>query len=273
MEPEARLPIEMRRNLPLVPATIDDVPATLVLDTGAEHTILLAAFVDRTGLKRDFRHATKIRGIGSAVATALVRPDAIRLGDATVRRRFAIVSSFSMGDLPGAAPDGLLGADILAGYDVEIDVPHGALTLYPACPDAKPPWQEPYAVLSGRLVRGRFVISLVLDGVAIPVAVDSGAEASLVSTRAALAAGVTPIALAQDPPTQLAVVGPDQVTAHVHRFRQLRLGPESYAAPVLPVVAFPPGAMEGLLGMNYLRHHRIWLSYRSGRVFVAGASP
>lgn len=270
---QAQLAIEMRRNIPVVSATVDGAPATLVLDTGAEHTILLASFVDRIHLARDFRHATMIRGMGSAMATASARPEEIVLDHVTMDRWPVIVGSFSTGDLPGGVPDGLLGADILAHFDVDIDVPHGRVTLYPACPGALPPWTEPYVSLQGRLVRGRFLIPVQLNGVTIQVAVDTGAEYSLVSTRAAQAAGVTPAMLARDPPAALAVVGPDQLTARVHRFREISLGAEAYPNPVLPVIAFPSPAMDGLLGMNYLRRNRIWLSYASGQVFVARATP
>lgn len=270
LEAKAQLPIEMRRNIAVVQATVDGSPANLVLDTGAEHTVLLASFVDRIHLKRDFRHATMIRGIGSAMASAVARPDEIALGGVTIDRPFVIVGSFSTGDLPGGFPDGLLGADILSRFDVDVDVPHGRLTLYSACPNAAPPWREPYVALPGRLARGRFFIPLGLDGTTVPVAVDTGAEYSLVSTRAAQAAGVSAAALARDPPAYLAVVGPDDVTARVHRFRQIRLGSETYPDPVLPVIAIP-GQIEGLLGMNYLRRHRIWLSYAGGRMFVAAA--
>lgn len=269
-EPEARLAIEMRRNIAVVPATVDDQPATMILDTGAEHTVLLAGFVNRIGLERDVRHATMIRGIGTAMASATARPDEIALAGVRVRHPFVVVSAFSAGDLPGGVPDGLLGADILGAYDVDVDIPDGHLTLYPACPVARPLWTGPYAELPGRLVRGRFVVPLVLDGVSVPVAVDTGAEYSLVSLRAAQAVGVPPSVLRQDPPAYLTVVGPDEVTARVHRFKELRLGQESYANPMLPVIAFPAAPrIDGLLGMNYLRRHRVWLSYGTGQVFVA----
>ncbi|MCL2428701.1 MAG: retroviral-like aspartic protease family protein [Alphaproteobacteria bacterium] len=269
-EPEARLAIEMRRNIAVVPAMVDDQRAAMILDTGAEHTVLLAGFVNRIGLVRDARHATTIRGIGTAMASATAHPDEITLDGVRVRHPFVIVGAFSTGDLPGGVPDGLLGADILAAFDVDVDIPDGQLTLYPACPVARPLWAGPYAELPGRLVRGRFVVPLFLDGVPVPVAVDTGAEYSLVSARAAEAVGVPPSALSQDPPAYLTVVGPDEVTARVHRFKQVRLGQESYANPVLPVIAFPAApAIDGLLGMNYLSRHRVWLSYGTGQVFVA----
>ena len=267
--PEARLPLEMRRNIAVVSAIVDDHPATMILDTGAERTVLLASFVDRIRLKRDFRHATMIRGIGDPMATAVARPAEIRLGDVTIRRPAVIVGSFSVGDLPGGATDGLLGADILGRFDADIDIPDGTLTLYPACPNGRPPWREPYVALPGRLLRGRFIIPLQLDGATVPIAVDTGAEFSVVSARAAQAAGVSAATLAKDPPARLAVAGPVPLVARVHRFEQLRLAGHPYDAdPILPVIAFP-GALDGLLGMNYLRHHRIWLAYGSGRVFVA----
>jgi predicted aspartyl protease len=272
LRPRAELPIELRRNIPVVPASVNGVPAAMILDTGAEHTVLLASFVDRIRLKRDFRHATMIRGIGTPMASAVAQPEQIGLGKAVIGRPPVIVGSFSTGDLPGGLPAGLLGADILAGFDLDVDIPGRRLTLYPPCPGIAPPWPEPSVALPGRLARGRFFIPLVLDGVTVPVAVDTGAEYSLISTRAAQAAGVSPPMLAQDPPAYLTVVGPDQVTARVHRFHEIRLGLESYANPALPVLPLTGNPIDGILGMNYLRHHRLWLAYKSGRVFVGPPS-
>jgi hypothetical protein len=198
----------------------------------------------------------------------MARPGEIALGGVTLRRPMVIVGSFSTGDLPGGLPDGLLGADVLGAFDADMDIPGGALTLYPACPNPRPPWTAPYTELPGRLVRGRFLVPLMLNGVPVPVAIDTGAEYSLVSVRGAEAAGVPQAALAMDPPTQLAVVGPDTLVARVHRFQEVRIGTEQYRDPVLPVIAFPTPSIDGLLGMNYLRRHRVWLSYGSGRVFV-----
>ena len=52
-----------------VHAQIDGEPIKLLVDTGAERTLLTEATVDRLHLPRDFQHATRTFGIGSPTAT------------------------------------------------------------------------------------------------------------------------------------------------------------------------------------------------------------
>jgi hypothetical protein len=209
-----------------------------------------------------------VHGIGQAMASATARPATIALGKLTLPDPPVIVGAFSTGDLPGGAPDGLLGADILAGFDVEVDVSRGRLALFPPCGDPRPPWSPPYAVLQGKLLRGRFFVPLTLDEVRLAAALDTGAEYSLVSSRAAEAAGVSAAELALDPAASIVVVGPQPVTVRLHRFRELRLGPEVWANPPLLVMPARQAPVDGILGMDYLRHYRLWLSYATGLVFV-----
>ena len=51
--------------------------------------------------------------------------------------------------VPGGAPDGLLGVDILARYELDLDLPHGKATLYRGrtCAGMLPGWKAPYATI------------------------------------------------------------------------------------------------------------------------------
>ena len=54
------------------------------------------------------------------------------------------VGRFVLQNARGLNADGLLGADILTAFDMDIDVPAGKLTLYRSrcASNARPPWQE-----------------------------------------------------------------------------------------------------------------------------------
>ena len=65
----AEVPIEAREHMLFTQATIGGDPVTLLVDTGAERTLLTEAAVDRLHLPRDFQHATRTFGIGSPTAT------------------------------------------------------------------------------------------------------------------------------------------------------------------------------------------------------------
>jgi len=62
------------------------------------------------------------------------------------------------------------------------------------------------------------------------------------------------------------------VQIRVHRFDSLRIAGETFNN--WPILVGPlPGGTDMLLGADYLRNHRMWLSYATSRVFVAKGKP
>jgi len=139
--------LQSRGNLLFVQAGIGDAPVTLLLDTGAERTLLTEAVVDRLGLPRDPQHATQTFGIGSpTVAWDAKLPRGLTLGGTRFPVETVSVGRFGIDRIAGGSADGLLGADILLAFDIDLDLPAGRLTFYRArraCPDAGPPWSVP----------------------------------------------------------------------------------------------------------------------------------
>ena len=80
------------------------------------------------------------------------------------------VGHFGIDQVAGGSADGLLGADILLAFDLDLDLPAQRITFYRArreCPDAGPPWNEPYPGLAGVTTRrDRLLVPFELDGVA-----------------------------------------------------------------------------------------------------------
>ncbi|HME23638.1 MAG TPA: retropepsin-like aspartic protease [Acetobacteraceae bacterium] len=271
--PIAQVPLEVRGNLLFLQAKIGDEPVTMLVDTGAERTLLTEEAVDRLHLPRDLQHATRTFGIGSPTSTWDAKlPNGIVLGTTHFPVDVVTVGRFAIHGVAGGSADGLLGADILLAFDVDLDLPADRITFYRArrqCPDATPPWKEPYIGVDGVSTRrDRLQVPFELDGVAGLGVLDTGAQFSSISKGMAERVGLAEEAMATDRTVMAHGAAPDQVPVHIHRFREFRVGPEVMHAPMLPVVPMTSGMGDGLVGADFLRGRRTWLSFSAQRVFV-----
>ena len=271
--PLAQMPLEVHANLLFIQASIDGEPVTLLVDSGAERTLLTEAAVERLRLPRDMHHATRTYGIGSPTATWDAKlPNGIVLGATRFPVDTVTVGRFSMDQGAATGVDGLLGADILLAFDIDLDLPAHLVTFYRArreCPDALPPWQGPYIAISGVATRrDRLVLPFRLDGVSGTAVLDTGAQVSSISGTMAQRMGLGAADMASDRTVMAHGASPDQVPVHIHRFRELSVGPAVMQAPVLPVVPMVGGMGDGLIGADFLRGRRVWLSFSTHRIFV-----
>jgi hypothetical protein len=183
---------------------------------------------------------------------------------------------FSISDGNGPLADGLLGADILLAFDLDIDIPGHTLTLYDrrVCPRPKPPWPEGANEITGvDIKRDRLILPVVLDGVSGTALLDTGAQASVVGPSFAARLGLTEQALSEDPTVHQRGVGPETTVARLHRFKFLQIGPIATTAPTMPVLHRDVGIGDMLIGEDILQGHRVWLSFRPAQVFVSKSPP
>ena len=273
----AEVPIEAHANLLYVRAEIDGAPLKLLLDTGAERTLLTETVVDRLRLPRDHQHATRTFGIGSPTASWDANlPHGLALGGTTFPVRTVTVGSFGMDKLDGGGADGLLGADILLAFDMDLDLPDGRLTLYRArrgCADA-PPWSVPYVRIAGVTARrDRLLMPFLLDGVLGMAVLDTGAQLTSFSVRMAARTGLEEEQLANDPVVTAHGAAPDNVSVRIHQFRELRIGPAIMREPRLPVVPMSSGIGDALVGAEFFKGRRAWISFATQQVYVTLLAP
>lgn len=117
----ATVPIQVLENLVLVPATLDRAQgATLLMDSGTQHTILTPALARRLKLTPDANASKRVITIlgGQKIEVPFVRLPSLEIGDARVVDIEVGVHTVAP-DLP--IIDGLLGADILSRYRITID--------------------------------------------------------------------------------------------------------------------------------------------------------
>lgn len=264
----------------LLDVQVNDVATTFILDTGAERTLMSDDAVRGLGLRRDGWVASTVRGIAGIDQGPDALPRSLRLGTATLRRRTLLGDdSVTVGQLPvtqvaGRPIAGLLGRDFLAPFDLDLDLPNHRITLYAVngCDAWFLPWSTPYAAIPADTPMGTaLVVQVLVDGQPLRALIDSGASASLLTAPGMFRLGLTPELLARDPGGNGTGVGPAPVPMHRHRFTELRVGPVTTRDPTLWVasVRVVP-IVDMLLGADWLLTRRVWLSFATKQLFVAG---
>ena len=241
------------RNAPIVTLLANGMPVTMLLDTGAETTILTPGVAKRLGAQRpQVEFDRQLRGVAITWRRVRVAP-------------INVASVFS-GPL-----DGVLGADSLNSFDIDLDLPNNRITFYSrqTCPGAAPAWTEPYITMAaGRSKGDHLFFPVQLDGHKINAFVDTGAQSTVLSTSAASALGLTPVLLARDRAAVLRGAGPEQLSGHVHRFARLEIGGEVIRNPEIIIADLKLGDADLVLGIDIVRQRRIWLSYGAQKIFL-----
>ena len=260
------------RNAPIVTLSANGMPVTLVLDTGAEGTILTPPIAQRIGAQRPrIEFQRQIRGIGGTLQTSEVELRSFTVGGVAIPWRRVRVAPVNLASVFSGPLDGVLGADSLSSFDVDLDLPGHRMVLYErqTCPGALPAWTQPYArINAGRSMGGHLFFPVQLDGRRSDAFVDTGSQFTVLSTRAAIALGVSATVLARERVATVHGVAAEQLAAHVHRFSQLQIGAETIRDPEIIVTDVRLSDADLVLGIDFLRPRRVWLSYGSQQIFI-----
>jgi predicted aspartyl protease len=269
----AQMPLEVQDHLLVVPVGINGKWVHLVVDSGAERTTISDAAAIRLGLPHDPRYVNRSLGIGGATTTTDVTIDRFVLGGAHLSPVTRIaVGTFNLQNVRGLHADGLLGADILLAFDMDIDVPGNQLTLYRRrlCPNARPPWPEPALEITGvKGRRTRLMLPFELDNVPGTAILDTGAQGNVLGVDMARRVGLNDQTMNKDPLIHQHGVGPGETISHLHQFRLLRIGPVAEEAPRFAVVQSDFGFGDALIGETFLQGRRVWLSFDPLQIFVS----
>ena len=274
------LPLTVWHTRLFVPLSVNGTAGNFLLDTGAAHSVIDEGFAARAGVQWD-RHQPVFVLSGFGGETLPVRAGHLRMLDFAgmeVPDREMPMHDFSGVPAPdGGAIAGLLGADLLDLFDVELDPAAGKLALWrlAGCHDIAPlHWTGDYASIPMRRTGDKQLkIPIWLDGADLEATLDTGAPDLYLSRAAALQAGATSQRLAQDPLIEtggIAGVAPRRR----HRFDMLLVGRDEYHNVHALVSEAPPHGgssidqVDALLGLPILLGHRVWLSYGTGTLFL-----
>jgi predicted aspartyl protease len=109
-----------------VAASIDGVRLVLMVDTGAERTVISPGALARVGLQATPGRAVRVLGVAGAATAGEVMVERLDLAGSRVGPLPVIVL-----DVGVAGVDGLLGRDVLDHFTLTIDAARGQATLVP----------------------------------------------------------------------------------------------------------------------------------------------
>ncbi|MEJ1977187.1 MAG: retropepsin-like aspartic protease [Acetobacteraceae bacterium] len=273
MQRVAEVPLTLQDGLLTVPATIEDKPVTMVVDTGAERTLITPNTVSELRLDRDKDHRTTVMGTGGSTVSANAKLQSFGFGGFELLDQSYAVSPLG----PSARESGLLGADWLSQFDVEIDVPQRRMALYQVhgCDGRYIPWRGPYANFTH--VRqygvGLPLLPIQIGGQPVTAILDSGSNITQMTDAAASRLGVSEAELAAGPAGHSFGVDQTQLTTHLHRFADMDVGADHFASVLLSVGPVQVPEADMLLGADYLWTRRVWLSYETHQVFIQHSTP
>jgi hypothetical protein len=173
--------------------------------------------------------------------------------------------------LAGEQVAGLLGADRLSSFDIELDIPDGKLTLWNVshCAGNFVPLKLPhYVVPLERHSPNRMVAKVEVNAHPVEALVDWGARSTTITEPVAQGVGVTPGVLASDRSGTNWGIDQTQNIVRMHKFGELKVGGETFHNIGLPVADLRLRGVGILLGADYARTRRVRLSYATRQMFI-----
>ena len=265
----ASLPVTIA-GLPMVTADINGRPARLILDTGAESSIIGVAAAKRLGVTTKYDFARSMRGMSQSMQTGDARLDSMSLGGVTLSYPRVLVGPVVL-TMGGVEADGLLGASLLADFDLDLDLPNRRLDLYDRtdCAGLRPPWSgRATALETTRSLSAHPFFPVTINGRTLSASLDSGAQRTVIAAGAAQRVGIN--AATRVPGSEIRARGAagEILPAELHLLRDLRVGDVPVRTPVMVTALSLPNDIDALLGADFLATHRVWLSYGSRRLFI-----
>lgn len=269
--PSGRISVATLDNVPIVTLEANQHPLIVLLDTGAERTALTLSAAARIKAQPPrVAFDRRMYGFAGNLPTREVEFDSLTADGMSIPWRRAVVASITVAQPLGIELDGLLGADVLSQFDSDLDLARQQLTLYGthSCPNG-PPWATPYSTFNTGFSRGEHLFFRIrLDNSEMTAIIDTGTQRTTISAAAAYQIGINEATLEHDQQLTTRGAAGERVLAHVHRFSELQIGSEVMRDPELVVtnVMFPDA--DVIVGADFLKTRRIWLSYSPPQVFL-----
>lgn len=255
-------------NLLTVPVGVNGRWLTMLVYTGAERNSVTEDAARRLGLPRDARFITRSGGVGGVTQSADARLESFVLGGIAFPIDRVAVTALG----PGIPFDGLLGADILLAFDLDIDPRGGQVSLYRVrrCVEADPPSPEPAVEIAGvAALRDRLMVPLAINNVVGMALLDTDAQTSALGASFGRRLGLEAHHHAAALVLTIRGVEPGTMETRIHRFRDARVGPVTARDIPLPVLPNDMGFGDALLGQDFLLGRRVWISFPTRRLFIS----
>ena len=258
---------------PSVDGFINDAPAPMLIDTGAQKSMLTRRATERLDLVLHMT-GTYVNGIGGSSRVYNARIDSLGLGPTRSRPM-----TLGVIDETGMRPDfdAIVGADFLFQADVEIALADKQLRFFRPqnCKDSYLGYWGGNIVdvpMTGSFGDSRNPIFTVeLNGVKLDAIIDSGATNSFVFVGAARKAGVDIDSPGTVKAGDAVGIGAERLSQWRAVFKTFAIGGELIRDAELGISATPAsGRLQAdiLLGADFLRAHRVLFAMSQKRLYI-----
>jgi predicted aspartyl protease len=255
-----------------IPMILNGQKVSLMVDTGGVFSVLAFSTANALQLKpRPLPNGLYFEFYGKDRLTTMVDVDSLAIGQASIPNWQFIVGPDSLftGD------DGLIGANFLKGFDVDIDYAHSKLNLISPdhCPGRVIYWtKEPDAEVQMDLDDNwHITIPVVLDGKSVTATVDTGAAQSSMTLEEAKR-----LFDLSDADPRLKPMGAEDSKSQDYRypFASMTFDGVSVQNPdivLIPEAKVAKGAPPLLLGATVLRQLHVYIAYHVKKLHLTGA--
>lgn len=267
----AVIPLDAVEGFPVIAAEVNGRPVTFVLDTGAQAHLILPAAEAVLRLP-PMQGTVPLFGTGGAREAPLVRLEGVTLGGVPLTPSPTPVTTLPV--VPHVSPllAGLLGAPLLDQFDLELNVPAGRLGLFPAggCGGATPELAARQTVLPLAITSDRqALLEVSINGQSVIALLDTGSRATLLSQTAADALGLRAPLSAN---TSRGIDGESLPVGHT-TVREMTVGNDVMRDMPISISPVQLGRADMLLGLDYLRQRRAFISYVTSRLVIVLPGP
>lgn len=271
-ERAAEVPIRFVDGAILATASVNRQPVLLQVDTGTTTSMADDEAAARFRLPSDPHRRTTLHGLSGETQTQNALVEDLQVGGEEWQS-----VSLSTGHLAARFHEalpvlGLLGADRLSAFDVELDVPQGRMTLWSVsnCAGDFVGWQGlHYAVALTRHSPNRMIITVRVNDQDLHALVGWGARQSMITRDAIERLGVSPAMLAADRSEESWGIDGLHRPTRLHRFEEIRIGAETIHNATFAVADVHLNEADMLLGADFVRNRHVFLSYSARQLFIA----
>jgi predicted aspartyl protease len=167
----------------------------------------------------------------------------------------------------------MIGAELLRETELELDLPARRITFHArrGCRPGAPPWAAASSVPMDFQIHGAPVVVARVNGHAVRALIHSGNNATAMTQGLADKLGLS---RADATGRRVRSHGTDPGVSRGQEFRvkEIAVGQEVLRdLPVIVTAGGTGGPEELVLGQDWLRHRKVWLSFGGRRVFLAEA--
>jgi predicted aspartyl protease len=277
----AKLPIRYVGNglAPAVDGTIDDMPATMLVDTGAFATQLTMTGVARRDLGLQMT-GQMAQGVGGWSRLYAARVREMSLGP-TRTRRSAELRVIGDANLTPVF-DAIIGAPFLLQADLEVDLSAKQIRFFRSrdCSDTDLAiWKEetivvPFAVTRDRSPNPHFTVKV--DGKELDAIIDTGAHHTTMTAYAAKRIGIDLTGPGVKPAGYMVGIGSERAPQWTVTFRSIEIGNEAVRDADIGILdAQGEIGADILIGQDFLRAHRVLFAMSQKKLYIAytGGTP